>query len=222
MSIQLNPGYTVEVKNHGSTVYKQTYSTAKDFDQFMKTYTQSQPGWPLIRSVLIPIRFGNIREINENICFPTYVHFAMKINNVFLRIFASVAAMVLDIATFPIRLVTAPLRFAYLKSNPEEKHPLASLIEKNKCQGPLDTVTVHYTISKVEMGQQNFVEGHTVQNAKEHIIRGTKFVALKTLAGGIKSDRKEDEENRTYVSWDGKWTLENKVASGTRHKSFAC
>ncbi len=72
----------------------------------------------------------------------------MKINNIAIKVIASIFAIALDIVTFPVRFFATPFRIYYNSKHPEEKHPINQLIHEPKS----DVVNLVYKI------QSNIIE----------------------------------------------------------------
>lgn len=66
-----------------------------------------------MRAALVPVRTD--RNLPKDLFLPTVVNHAMKIDNVAARIFAVIGALVFDIITLPVRIMTAPFRAALSK-----------------------------------------------------------------------------------------------------------
>jgi len=61
---------------------------------------------PILLQTLIPTRTNNLRNFAQDLFLPTFVNHALKLQNVVAKIFVILSALILDMLTFPIRLLT--------------------------------------------------------------------------------------------------------------------
>ena len=227
MSVQLDQGFRakIEIRNsEDNNIFEKAYFSPGEVEFFFKTYAKSKPGWSMIRGAICPLRTNNPKNFSKDLFLPTFVNFALKVNNVALKLFAAIFAIAFDIITFPVRLVVTPFRVIYNHLNPEKKHPLFSLIEdadKDGCNIG-DVVTIHYKVEDVSMSDPVQEDGHRVQNARKYLAEGTIQIALKRLPGGIKSQVAGETESSTYIGMDGEWTREGYFKAEMKQLSFAC
>ena len=227
MSIQLNPGFTgmIEVKNSkGISLYEKNCSSAQQVKEFVMTYSKSKPGWSLLRGAACPLRTNNAKDFAKDFFLPTFVNFSLKVNNVALKVFASIFAIGFDIITFPIRLITSGFRAIYNYYNPEKKHPLLSLIEGENEGASIkgDILSIRYGSEDVKFEEPTREDGHIFQYAQKSFERGTVRVALKRLPGVYKHQETGKSGSYTYYGIDGEWTLEGRSTSKLELSAFAC
>lgn len=75
-----------------------------------------------VSPLLVPLRTNRLKNLMEDLFFPTIVHHAMKVQEIGAKILAIVATFFVDLFTLPIRLVTCIPRIIYQVRQP--KHPL--------------------------------------------------------------------------------------------------
>ncbi|MCP5506787.1 MAG: hypothetical protein H7A37_00580 [Chlamydiales bacterium] len=80
-------------------------------------------------ATLIPVRTNSWKNFSKDFFLPTVVNHAMKVDNIAAKIFAVLGAIILDVLTLPIRLVTAPFRAAL--SNKKESHDLYKFLKSS-------------------------------------------------------------------------------------------
>ena len=76
---------------------------------------------------LVCARIDSRKNFAKDFFLPTVVNRASKVNNLALRFFACLFAVVIDIASFPLRLLISPIQAIYRSRHPEI-HPLKSLL----------------------------------------------------------------------------------------------
>ena len=114
-------------------------------------------------------------------------------------------AILFDVLTLPIRIVTTPIKFVYDLRNPKQPHPLSQLLEKeNKQPFSDESVIVHYIIEEVEI---------EYQNAHKETIDGAALVYLRHLY----TTNHPCIEKVTSSSYSGKnegdWVLECEMSA---------
>lgn len=224
MSIQLDPGFIckVEVKNSkGSILYNETCSLTEDIDNFINQYGKSKPGWSLIRGALLPLRTKNVRDFSKDFFLPTFVNFALKVNNIALKVLASIFAIAFDVITFPIRLLVTPVRAIYNYRKSDDKHPLISLIEQTNKNNSVneDILTINYIKEEIELKKSN--SECKIPFAHKSSTKGVVRVALKRLPGGIKNKKEERTETVSYAKALGEWVEVARSSGGSKQTNFA-
>ncbi len=227
MRIELQPGFQGKIIVENSkkkSLYEQDCTSEKEVAEFLKTYSKSKPGWSVMNGVFYPLRTDKLSDFTKDLFLPTFVNHALEINNIALRIFASLFAIAFDLSTLPIRFLATPFRVFYNYRHPEETHPLSTLIEKESDQTPFreNYVTIKYETSNVKMNEPIEKEGHVFQNASQETTDGTTFVALKSQVGGIKSNFTELRVNRDYNRIDDEWDSSGSVTTKSHRSSFTC
>lgn len=230
MSIHLNPGYqaTIQIKDkHDHLVYQKSCSSEYEVKAFIRQYGKSKYGWSLLRGTVIPLRTQYPKDFLKDLFLPTFLHFSLKINNMALKIIGSIFAVMLDITTFPIRLITTPFRIYYNYKYPDEKHPLIHLIEdQSRFQKTIENnkVNLCYEVQNVQITPFSPPDekGNIFQDATKSTIQGVMSIALKKIPGGIKNQSSEKTENISYLAINGKWTIANFSEGSSSHYSYRC
>jgi len=222
MSVDLIPGYqiNVQVKDiNDNVLYQKKCTSPEQVKKFMNKYGKSKEGWSLLRGSVIPLRTDNLKDFSKDFFLPTFVNFSSRINNVALKIFASIFAIAFDIITFPVRVLTTPFRMYYNHRHPEEKHPVMDLIEQDpQSQKAIenDVVNLCYEVENVQISNPTPPDeaGHTFQDATKSAVKGTMQIALKKMPGDIKTQASEKKEDILYQrtngaggAGDGEWTV---------------
>ncbi|MEM1282294.1 MAG: hypothetical protein AAGG81_01930 [Chlamydiota bacterium] len=184
----IEPPYTgkIEVKTlNDKTIYEKTFSDGEELRQFVKTYSQSKPGYSFLRGMIYPLRTDNVEHFLEDFFFPNIVDTCKKTDNVALRIFVCFFAGTADVVTFPIRLVTAPFRAIYNHQNPDKKHPLVELLEGKGISVDEDVIALHCkeVTEKAQADQENHYKDSKI------IAEGVITVALKRIIGGAGNEK---------------------------------
>lgn len=126
--------------------------------------------------------------------------FSTKINNLALKIFASIPAVILDIITIPIRSITTLFR----NNSPEETHSMINLINKDATSpNNYEVVKICYELRDVKMEEVVRENEDEYQDAVKSVTTGVIRVALQRLPGekghitkkneGVPYNRKNDE-----------------------------
>lgn len=214
MGIHLAPGFQANIQirdKEGTVLYQQPCQSSQEVNEFIQQNGGSKEGWSLIRGTIIPLRTQNFKVFSKDFFLPTFVNFSLKINNIALRIIASVFAIALDVITAPIRLLTTPFRVFYNDRHPETRHPLVNLIEAQTERTIDDNfVNLFYEVQDVRITNTSTPEeqGNTLQEATRSTVKGSMRIALKTIPGGVKRQVSEQQEAAGYLIKNGKWVLE--------------
>lgn len=208
MSLNLEPGYTgkVEIVNSNQTkIYLKEFTKPEEFHQFIKTYSQSKPGYSWLRAMAYPLRTQPAKEFLKDLFIPNLAT-TLKTKNIALRIFTSLFAVVLDVLTFPVRLVLTPFRAIYNSKHPEQKHPLVTFLENEGVSVDDDTVKIFCKEESVKIEEE---DDH--KRAYQDIANGTVTVALKRFVGGQEANDVTFTKSLTYICSldDDKWVKEN-------------
>ncbi len=132
--------YSVKItnpdNNHDIIFEKNPISEGEydEIDEYCKFKFKRSNGF---RALFYPIRTHNREVFAKDTFLPTVFNRAIKVQNISIRIFALLAAIVLDIVTIPIRLLTCRQRYKYNRKNKvvmeqtpqESKHPLRKYLK---------------------------------------------------------------------------------------------
>ncbi len=201
MSIHLTPGYTrkIEVKtSKGITIYEKTCSNAEELEQFVKTYSKSKPGWSWLTALACPLRTNNAKGFLQDLFFPTLITETRKTSNVAFKIFVSLFAIVLDVITFPVRLIAAPFRAIYNHQNQEKMHPLTALLKSEGTSIDEDVVTIYCKKKGVKIVNSPEYD-KCLKRAFKDSAEGTVTVALRRFIGGLEADDYVKIKSLTYI-----------------------
>lgn len=228
-SIVLVPGFQAHIQIQDANpciLYQKDCPSGSELQAFIKKHGESKEGWSLLRGLVFPLR-TNKEDIAKDFFLPTFVNFSLKINNVALRVFASIFAITIDAISFPLRFLLTPLRIYYNYRHPEEIHPIINLLKDHpKLKQVLanNSVQLSYNVKIVQVEDSTEVdeEGNVFQKAVEQTIRGTKLVALQRLPGGIENKVSETERMTFYLGMNGDWFVTSSVVSKSSHYTFAC
>jgi hypothetical protein len=129
MGINVNlgvTGYVAVEDTQGRSLYCQPVSSEKDAHQWIETYKTSAPRWNILEASLIVVRTDHLADLAKDFFLPTFVNHALKVNNLFLRVIASIFAISWDAITLASRLITLPIRMC---CKAPKKLPVLQLIE---------------------------------------------------------------------------------------------
>lgn len=215
MNIVLNPGFSgfISVENlKGKEVFKQNVSSLEDMGHFFQTYGKSTPGYPILKASFIPTRTDNIQDLVKDLFLPTFINHALKVHSLIGRIFASIAAIALDIATFVPRFFIAPLK-AYSDYTNKDKHPLVNLLKSHSGASQAikdDVLKIKVAVQAVKISQDPILKTKT---AKEFTMNGYQLVVVKALPG-IKKEAEFKHRTADYIEIEGEWDVHFSI-SGT-------
>ncbi len=216
MNIQLTPSFAanVEIKDlNGAILYQQNFNSDQDLKDFIVKYGKSKPGWSLLEGLVRPLRMDSWQHFAEDFFLPTFVHYALKVNQVALKVIASIFAIALDVITLPIRFITAPF---YAYSNYNYLEP-AHLIEHDLGIAGHDVVNLCYDKKETIVGAP---VGGLPQNGSKYTYKGTKKVALKNLVGGVSGRPIEVEKIESYVNVNGQWNWTKQITGSATKPLF--
>lgn len=221
MSIILNPGFSgyVSVESDSKEFYKQDIHSFKEATDFIDLYGKSVPGGSLLRATVIPLRTDCWGDFAKDFFLPTFINHAIKVDNVVLKIIASVFAIALDIVTFIPRLIASPFRAIYNHKHKSE-HALIGLI-KDK---PEFTQAVKSGVLKIRVKFEN-VDIQTdadlnIRTAKQFAVDGYTTVTISRLPG-IKEQSEFNDRTASYMEIEGEWDVQSSATGKSQHLRFA-
>jgi hypothetical protein len=212
-SIHLVDGFqaNIQIKDkQGAILWQKPLAAKEEVMDFIKQNSTSKPGWSSLFGTVTPLRTQNLKDFSKDLFFPTFVNSSLKINNLALKIIASIFAVALDVVTLPLRLLTTPYRIYYNYKNPEAEHPLTKLLNENQGQKKIDedVVRLCYEVQNVQMDPPTEKNGERSQEARGHTITGTMKVALKRLPGEKEFHFDEKVESAGYFRGYGEeWVV---------------
>lgn len=212
MNIQLTPGFTanIEIKDlNGASLHQENFNSDQDLKDFIVKYGKSKPGWSLLEGLVKPLRMDSWQHFAEDFFFPTFVHYALKVNHIALKVISSICAIALDVITLPIRFIMTPFcAFSYY-NHPEPKHRIES--DLGIAEHDLVVNLCYHKEETVVKAPFQDEQGNNLQNAKKSTYEGVKTIALKNLVGGIKEYSKEDEKITFYTRINGNWGIDKQT-----------
>lgn len=79
--------------------------TNEEFPQ-VKGYVKGQSTVAILPAAFKPVRTNNLKNFSKDFFLPTTLNHAIKVQHTVGKVFAILASLVLDVLTFPIRLLT--------------------------------------------------------------------------------------------------------------------
>jgi len=122
----------IRVSNVDNNTVWEKGLTNEEF-QTVKGYVKGKSTIAIIPAILKPVRTNNLENFSKDFFLPTVVNHAIKVQCTVGRVFAILAALILDVFTFPIRLITAIPRAisnAKEKENPLRKYLISESVDE--------------------------------------------------------------------------------------------
>jgi len=207
MTTPLIPGFQGKIEFcslKGKSLDSCEFVKKETFSQFLKENAKSKRGYSLIQSALCPARTTFGKELAQDLFFPTFIHYALKIDNIALKIFASLLALPFDLITLPIRFVALPFRARRLYQNPEKPHPLAERIGETLSQNASE-ITLRYAACTTDLIKTEKLEGQTIENWEKKETTGEVRIALKRIPGPKKTQHKGETKVSQFVKCNEIW-----------------
>lgn len=114
--------YTLEVKQ-GDNHHQITLADKKEFDKVNRLCTDQSNVAGSLKSYIMPIRTDR-QSWAKDLFLPSFVNSALKVEDTTARVFSSIFAIILDIATLPLRVITLIPRAIYNACTSPKEHPL--------------------------------------------------------------------------------------------------
>lgn len=86
------------------------YIGTSDFHGRCPNYTS------ILKGCFIPLRTDSLKNLATDLFLPTLFNHALKINNIALKVIASIAAIILDLITLLPRTIATPFRVVYCRA----------------------------------------------------------------------------------------------------------
>ncbi|MEC7840152.1 MAG: hypothetical protein VX777_08960 [Chlamydiota bacterium] len=118
--------YNVDIQAGAQSIFK---STEKEVYDEVKKCAKSKGTLSPFTATLVPVRTNNLKNFAKDLFFPTIANQVPRINSVAGKIFAGLGALILDLMTFPVRLLTSVPRV--LASSKAKNHALYKFLVKN-------------------------------------------------------------------------------------------
>ena len=105
----------------------------------LETYGKSKEVYPFSLGFVVPLRIDDWRNFATDLFLPNFLTNSFKVHEFYTMhdfyqsraFYLHAFALSSDLATLPVRMVTAPFWAVYKCACPEEKHPILDLIENN-------------------------------------------------------------------------------------------
>ncbi len=97
--------FCIKVSNLDNNSAWEKQLTSKEFLQ-VKGYVQGKSTVAIIPATFKPVRTNNLKNFSKDFFLPTTFNHAIKVQHTVGKVFAILASLVLDVLTFPIRLLT--------------------------------------------------------------------------------------------------------------------
>ena len=108
----------IKVSNLDNNTEWEKELTDEEFPQ-VQGYVQGKSTIAIIPATFKPVRTNNLKNFSKDFFLPTTLNHAIKVQHTVGKIFAILASLVLDVLTFPIRLLTVIPR-VISNAKPEE------------------------------------------------------------------------------------------------------
>ncbi len=139
-------------------LFVQRFNSREEYQSVLKLCDNKRRiNW--LGSMLIPARTEPLANFCKDLFLPR-IDEALKVKELGLKIFISLATILWGVVTFPIRCVTALPWCLYMKTHPKEAHPFYQYLIKNKV-APADLSKDHvYLKTKVIEAPDPKVDRH--------------------------------------------------------------
>jgi hypothetical protein len=164
--------------------------TDEEYNQ-VKDYVDGKDSISMIPAMFKPVRTNNLKNFSKDFFLPTTINHAIRVQNTVGKIFAILASLVLDVFTFPLRLLTCLPRVisnANQKENLLHKYLITQGVEKKLLES--DHVRI-----RLEWKRSNIVRTPiwTTKNgvklkhnqAKHWMEKNVNFIEVPTYEGSV-------------------------------------
>lgn len=120
----------------------QKFDVPKEEAENLKSKFVSESKVSLLPAALMPVRTNGLSNFNKDFFLPTTLNHGVKANGSFKKVMAVAGAILLDLLTLPIRLITSVPRALF---NAHNQNPLRTHLIKTKCAEAItqaETITV--------------------------------------------------------------------------------
>ena len=212
MDIKLVQGFTGKIwitDQNRKSLFQKEIKSQQELTDFLKQYSDSREGWGVLRCAICPLKTGSFQILVRDVTLPTFINFALNINNFALKIFISLFAILFDAITLPIRIITTPFKIYYDSRNPEQPHPLSKFLEiDSKQQLSDESIFIKYHTEDVTIKDEGMEGTNKLKSGFKKTVDGSVFVSLKQLYTTI-SQSKEKNTCTSYRGFNEEWVVEN-------------
>ena len=106
--------------------------TPQEFYDVVATCCIDRPRIGFFESLIITVRTDTLGNFCQDFFLPTFIHHAMKTNDIGVKIITGFAFLIIDICTLPIRIITLLPRYYVNGQSPKEAHPLYRYLTAQK------------------------------------------------------------------------------------------
>lgn len=220
-AIVLIPGFSgyISIQDQNEVeLFHREINSSQEGQEFLREYGQSVPGWSACAFSLIPVRTDAWGDFAKDLFLPAFINGALRVDCLFCQVIVSILAIAVDIVTFPVRLITAPLRAVYNCMNRSE-HPIASLIaHQDAAQEALENGQLEVVITgkQVTIHPDEGELSRAIQVSKKvHVLVVTKELPAIQQNAGIET------KITTYIGYEGDWAIESHISSSDSGSTFA-
>lgn len=150
--------------------------------QQVDDYLNGKRAVSIIPATFIPVRTNNFENFSKDFFLPTFINHAIKVEHVAGKVFAIFASLILDVLTFPLRLLTCIPRI--LSNTAREKNFLYNyLIEEGVDEKLLESnhVRVHLTWEQTSpLATSSDGQGVLLRRTQHERERTVNFIDLPT------------------------------------------
>lgn len=151
--------YTIKISNLGNNTTWETSLDDSEFYSLMEDSDVKRNLIDIIPASFIPIRTDTLINFTKDFFLPTTVNHAIKVQHTVGKVFAILASLVLDLLTFPLRLVTCIPRA--IENARREEHPLHKYLIDQAVDPKL--LEAGYVRTKFTIKTHYQVQGHLVE-----------------------------------------------------------
>lgn len=158
--------YSIEISNLKNNTLWKKQLTAEEFPS-IKSHIRGFVAIAIFPATLKPVRTNNFHNFATDLFLPTLINHAIDVQHTVGKIFAILGALILDILTFPIRLLTCIPRV--ISNAHQEQNPLKKYLVNEKVDPKLlesDHVRVRLEWEKTSQFPTSYWIKDGVQHSK--------------------------------------------------------
>lgn len=156
MSVKTSTECFVSIQDaNDKEIFRFEALSVKDAVAFYDQYRETIPEFGIHKAIWVPVRTDRWDSFVNDFFCPVYsfINETVKTDNYILKNICIILAVIIDIVTFPVRLISAPFRAAYNYYHPIT-HPLDTLFKDN----PQALEVVARGVVKIEIAARMSVE----------------------------------------------------------------
>lgn len=124
--------FNIKVSSLGNNAVWEKQLTRDEY-QKVKDYAKGKDTVSIVPATFKPVRTNNWKNFSKDFFLPTTINHAVKVQHTVRKIFAILASLILDVLTFPVRLLTVIPRVisnAKQSENPLQTYLIAEGVDK--------------------------------------------------------------------------------------------